>query len=289
MATAIGLKKLGLLALIALSASLAHADDNFIIGGVEIQNGDPILTSTVLLYDGSYLCTGSLIAEDLIVTAAHCVLKPINVKKLHVFFTTSLSQPGAANGALPVVEAIANPNYNPKSDVNNNDIAMIKINGPLPSGYGPAQLMSRNDALQTGETVVLAGFGESNPTAASGQQNGAGTLRKVDVQIQNAQFSPTEVLVNQTQGGGACHGDSGGPAFASRNGQLLLWGITSRAYPDNQAAAVDCNQGSVYTDILEQADFVNQAGQQLRGDTMNSGSEDSTGTGITTGIRHRRK
>jgi secreted trypsin-like serine protease len=292
-----GLKKLGLLAAVALSASVAQANmENLIIGGVNVESGDPVLTSTILLYDGNYLCTGSLIAPDLIVSAAHCVLKPINLKKMRVYFTTDISSPNAAQGSLAVVSAIANPNYAPNQDTNNNDISVIKIDGPLPSGYAPAQLMSVSDKLQNGQTAILAGFGESTPGGPQGSNDGAGTLREVQVQIENADFSPTEVLVNQTQGRGACHGDSGGPAFIEENGQLLLWGVTSRAYPDNQAAAVDCDQGSVYTDILEQAQFVDQAAQQLRGQSS-SNSGDDNGAQAPTGSsdkgggsrRHKKK
>ena len=57
-------------------------------------------------------------------------------------------------------------------------------------------------------------------------------------------------------------GDSGGPAFAERNGQLYLWGVTSRGYPERSPD--DCAHEAVYTRITEQARFVENAARELR-------------------------
>src|SRR4051812_3490531 len=68
-------------------ASLNAVDEISIIGGTEVQQGDPVLKSTVAIFDGSALCTGSIIDQDLVVTAAHCISDP---SRMAVLFTTDL-------------------------------------------------------------------------------------------------------------------------------------------------------------------------------------------------------
>ena len=81
------------------------------------------------------------------------------------------------------------------------------------------------------------------------------------MKILNAQYGKTEVEMNQTQGKGACHGDSGGPAFVVSGGQYYLFGVTSRG-PSNQPD--NCASAGIYTNILAHLDFIQSASEQLR-------------------------
>ena len=47
------------------------------------------------------------------------------------------------------------------------------------------------------------------------------------------------MILDQEDGSGACHGDSGGPAFFEKDGKTYLLGVTNRSYPDG--APDDCN------------------------------------------------
>jgi hypothetical protein len=204
---------------------------------------------------------------------------------MKVYFTTNIEDQSAYSvGGLA---AIANPNYNPRASKNANDVSLIKFPGGLPAGYEPAKILPPSVHLQDGETVTLAGYGESDP--GQGGNNGAGILRKVDVSIKNATYSQSEVLLDQTQGRGSCHGDSGGPAFVEMNGELYLWGVTSRAYPNNQDAAVNCDQGAIYTEFDAQGQFVNAAQAQLENGTVAQPTDPSNdGSGSGSG-KHRRR
>jgi len=241
------------LGILALTASAAASQD-FIIGGVEVSSSDPVAASTVALYDGSALCTGSIIAKDLVVTAAHCI--PTDAKTLKVYFRTDLY---AAGKSAKVVDAVVNPGYQGEnsSGPDENDIALVRFSGNLPSGYAPATLLPERDTLRNGETVTLAGYGINEAQTS----NGAGVLRRVDVTISNASFGKTEVLFDQTAGKGACHGDSGGPAFATIQSKLYLFGVTNRGYPDD--APDDCAHQAVYTNIISQMTFLNSAANKM--------------------------
>ena len=69
------------LAIVLLLAFNAEAGIDFdtdfhpqaVINGIKVQKGDPITLSTVAIDTGSGFCTGSLITNDVVVTAAHCV------------------------------------------------------------------------------------------------------------------------------------------------------------------------------------------------------------------------
>src|SRR5262249_6612340 len=130
--------------------------------------------------------------------------------------------------------------------------------GGLPSGYAPNEILGDERLLKRNETVVLAGFGITN----SGTHAGAGVLRATQVRIADESFGKTEVLLDQTDGRGACHGDSGGPAYLQQGSSLLLWGVTSRGYPNR--APDDCVHESVYTKISDHLDFLNEAARKLR-------------------------
>ncbi|MES2965567.1 MAG: trypsin-like serine protease, partial [Bdellovibrionota bacterium] len=89
---------------------------------------------------------------------------------------------------------------------------------------------------------TLSGYGNSNGKAGTG----AGKLRWVETTIKKADYTKSEILVEQSKGKGACHGDSGGPAYVKVDGTLVLIGVTSRGVDD---ANNDCSVSAAYTSI----------------------------------------
>lgn len=254
------------LAVLFFVSNISYATQEFIVGGQLVAEGDPVQSSTVALFDGEGLCSGSLVSADLIVTAGHCVTK--NWRNMRVLFgldVRAMLNPNSRGGAeAQVVGALVNPGFHGDSGrVDQDDIALVRFEGGLPQGYAPAALLPTGAQLQNGETVLLAGYGITEPQSAAGAGGTAGVLRKVEVQILKANFGRTEVLLDQTHGTGACHGDSGGPAFAEVEGRMFLWGVTSRGYPSR--APDDCAHDSVYTNIDAQLQFLHEAANQLQG------------------------
>ena len=230
-------------------------EDNLIIGGHLVTKKSEIAATTVSLLDARQgtLCTASILSEDVALTAAHCIDGDPNDMQLSF---------GPKSGGLetrPIVEMIASPNWkNHRHDeFNNGDIALVKFSGGLPKGISPVTIMKTNHHLSDGEIVILAGFGITN-----GSGSGAGRLRSVEVKIAKAQYSQTEVSLDQTKRKGACHGDSGGPAFTQDNsGGLQIWGITSRGIND---PSNHCVGESVYTRIQPYARWINSVVRKWR-------------------------
>ncbi len=228
-----------------------------IIGGTDADGTEEFAPTVALLYDraGRFLCTTSILSESLLVTAAHCLKNP--AENLVLVFGTHINAP---NRELRDVAAYAvSPLWAFRQDEMRNagDIAMVKFSGGLPSGYKPAELLTDVAALQDGGTVLLAGYGQSNAVAKSG----SGQLRYVEVNILDRQFSETEVTLDQTQGRGACHGDSGGPAYVRVNGRLMLWGVTNRGIEVRPGP--HCDETAVYASIPAYSQWLNQTAQQL--------------------------
>lgn len=231
-----------------IGGQIVGGPNHWIIGGELVPVIDPVLTSTVAVTAGGSICTGSLIDKDIIVTAGHCVSES---SEMNVVFTRDLEATGVT--AL-VAGVIRHPYYNPFVSKDNADIAVLKIEEPLPKGYAPAAMLPTTTKLKNGQTTLLAGFGISNAFT----HVGAGILRKVAVKIQDNAYSRSEVALDQTLGKGACHGDSGGPAFVlAKNGKLQLWGVTSRGGPDH--APDDCAHLGIYTKLNSHRTFIKKA------------------------------
>jgi secreted trypsin-like serine protease len=277
-----------------LVSALAFADggdQDFVVGGTLVKAGDPIASSTVLIVGesaqinpktgkpqtdpktgqpimGTYFCSGSIIAKDIVVSAAHCVADdvkyPTDPSKIVIVFATKLpmSGPDQIDASSPAIRKITGYKYDPQwtgtqtalNGPDAHDLSILHFDGDLPAGYAPATLLDSRADLTSGEKIEIAGYGITSPNDQTGKS--AGTLRKVALTLKGA-YGQTEEMVNDTRTKGSCSGDSGGPAFVTVNGQLYLWGATSRG---EQSCAVD----TIYTNINAFSDFISSSEAALR-------------------------
>ncbi|WII72471.1 trypsin-like serine protease [Bdellovibrio sp. 22V] len=235
-----------------------------IIGGTEVQAGDKVQESIVAVYDPveGQLCTGSLLPNNLVLTAAHCI--GAYPEEMYIFFDTKLE---ATSFKLKVDKVEISPYWQERQyeKKDTGDIALIHFVGQVPAGYKPAKFLSatnKKKLLKKDATVILAGYGISN--GVSGE--GAGILRVTSVKVSDPEFSTSEIKLDQRDGTGACHGDSGGPAFLEIKGKLYLWGVTSRGVDDKNN---DCSQFSAYTSALFYKTWINRMANKLATSLVN--------------------
>jgi Trypsin len=164
------------------------------------------------------LCTGTALARDLVLTAAHCVTRSGR-------YTVLAYQ----NGQAIPARAIAR---HPRFDFSNYlasrataDVALVKLDGPLPDVIVPAALAAAR-RVQVGETLTIAGFG----TVAAGSALGLRVPRMAKLTVTGTPGSLQIRLYdnatrNRRAGLGACTGDSGAPAFDGE-GPLVI-GVVS--------------------------------------------------------------
>ncbi len=222
-------------------------------------------------------CTASLIAKNVVVTAAHCLLTPkpgLSLVGAVVYFGTDQSEVmkqvslGDKSNLRQIDGVLRNSNYKPGMNGTNNDIGLIRFAGELPAGF---QLASRatvanTSALKAGSTLTLAGFGLSqykmDPTSGKLAGTGSGVLRQIDnMVVTSVSADGDEITLDQSQDRGACHGDSGGPAYAVDpvTQKNILIGITSRTTDPRGL----CAQNSIYTAVSGYAAWIDAGLVQL--------------------------
>jgi secreted trypsin-like serine protease len=246
-------------AMFCFVSSQAFASVQPIIGGTQVTASDFISKTVVALVstssEGQALCTASLVAPDLAITAAHCVRDQNNAPKAMLTLIFGLDIRASSRVLRQVDRAEIPKEWNPTSTSNSDtsDVALIHFSGGMPAGFVPSDLMPFDQALNPGQAVILAGYGITDAQANDGE----GVLHKTSVTVINENFSPTEVELDQTHGGGACHGDSGGPAYLIIGGHPYLFGITSRG-------GGECDQDVIYSKISAYSDWFASAVAAIR-------------------------
>src|SRR5664280_429802 len=154
------------------------------------------------------LCTGTVLARDLVLTAAHCVAGKLDYQ-VKTFQT----------GQTIAVRAIA---LHPRFDLASyaaslssarSAVARLKLAVPLNDLILPAKLAPAR-RVAVGETLTIAGFG----VTAAGTARGLGIPRMATLAVTGKPGSLQIRLYdlatrNQRIGLGACTGDSGSPVF----------------------------------------------------------------------------
>jgi secreted trypsin-like serine protease len=208
------------LACFLASCAPAHA----IVGGAREAGaiGDHIVMVVGIRGNRGTLCTGTALAHDLVLTAAHCVAPQGHYQVL------------AGRGARP--NAIARIALHPRYDGRNYtrgkvtaDVALIKLARPLPARIVPAALGGGEDGTVTsGDRLVVAGYG----VTVIGRDSSTGVARMATLVATGRPGSLQVRLIDPATRGerlglGGCIGDSGGPAFRDNNGLLRVIGVVS--------------------------------------------------------------
>ena len=241
--------------------SLDAQSDNAIVGGEKVARLSPIGRHTVGLYESKigYICSGTLIAPNLVLTAAHCI--DPQAKNLAVVFDTEIKK-ASKDRTRAVVDYRINPLWltNQNEVRNTGDIAVLRFEGRAPAGYEPAPLLGDSQYLRNGATSTMAGYGLSWTFVIGA---GSGTLRSTNLKIDDNNFSETEVMIGQSVKRGICSGDSGGPAYMQINGRLHVWGVASRGDSIPLLLAPKCMLFSVFTRVDVYQDWILQASAEL--------------------------
>jgi secreted trypsin-like serine protease len=240
---------------------LACGTASAITNGTPDGNNHPYV-GVIELTDGKerWLCSGSLLSQTLVLTAAHCTF---GANAARVSFDENPTSASTFVSGTPAT----NPNFSPDQRYREvggvpgsflSDVGVIVLppDSPVPTSYASLPAPGVVDTLLNKTPLDLVGYGVNEKVR---QGVGAPTWDWTDGTIRRM-YAPTEsvsgesasdkyhikIALNASQGsGGTCFGDSGGPVLVRGTNQIL--GLTSFGTNHNCAGT----GYSLRVDILE--------------------------------------
>ena len=232
-----------------------------IVGGINAQQGEVPFIVSLRKY-GEHFCGGSLIKDNWVLTAAHCVEGGGNPD--YILMGSLKSNETYDSQKLSVAKVIMHPNYN-KHTTSGSDFALIKLKNPVTTEL--AELNQEKLETNSVKQFSVAGWGY---LSESGYIT-APELQIVDVpyveqnkceqQFQNIETSETPYLDSTMFCAGydegkkdACQGDSGGPIFYKdqTTKKFVLVGVVSWGY-----GCAKANVSGVYSNIATEHSWIN--------------------------------
>ncbi len=231
-----------------------------IVGGTVVAADDPDQQLVVMLKmrkgEKESVCTGTLIGERVILTAAHCV-ENVHVENIHPFFVTGAGCP--VNQVRPtrgeVIRKLVHRGFDgtPQSL---SDLALLYLADSAPTEQ--RRLPIAKTERPTQDQVMLIGFGITRETARDSQ-----VLRRISKSWQqDLQPRGRALVIDQTKGsGGFCRGDSGAPVIGESWGEPQVWAVNSANVgitPDTE-----CQTMSLAMDTRVFADWIQRNQHRL--------------------------
>ncbi|KAJ1885902.1 hypothetical protein LPJ81_006807, partial [Coemansia sp. IMI 209127] len=271
----LGLSAALLAALPALTAGSDVAQNARIAGGEVAPTGDFQFVAYVEGYrndlDGS-ICTGSLIAPNVVLTAAHCTISPMGFSYTASQMKVSFSHTPDALDVLSNGYNVTKVEPNSEFDQNTlrNDVALLILASDIPSSVAsPVKLYAGE--VGAGTQLTAAGYGLTIPdddysVATQLMEVSLTAATQAFCASRDDDYDPTLYLcTDDNTGRRVCPGDSGGPLSVASGDGYALVGITdfisisSSDTDANRTALELCseeNSGSFFTRAYAYVDWI---------------------------------
>ncbi len=178
---------------------------------------------------GGTVCTGSLIAPTIVLTAGHCVAPGTSYR---IVDNTTVPP-----RLVTAQKAVMHPQFSMQAMLAHRataDVALLQLPSTV-SGKSPARLGVLRSPVAPGARFTIAGVG----VTTSGGDAGIGTVRVAALTVTGQPGTLQMRLVdpvtqNKRSGLGACTGDSGSPVFEDQpNGPTIVGVVSWSTGPNN--------------------------------------------------------
>lgn len=215
-----------------------------IIGGAPTSRSAYLATGALLADiagEQRLLCTGTLVAPDAVLTAAHCVDPELigdAVPSFTLELDVSVGVPAASlyTGA----KVLPHPDFDPAAGGFElgmpHDVGLLLLADPVPVGTLARLPRASDPTPAVGDRVELCGYGYGSRGPLGLKRDGTTVI---------ADVAPWELLLSGAEIVNPCHGDSGGPVFGALDGGgEVVTGVMSRG-----VAVDDCSSGGIVTRV----------------------------------------
>jgi hypothetical protein len=222
------------------------------VGATLATDGGSTVALRIERPSGNVVCTGTLVAPSVVLTAAHCIEDQTRVRVLTGQLDRSVTPPPADDFVATRVRESRDFEKGSKT-TKPNDLAFIDL------GRNATRPVAGIQAKRpkAGSTGFSRGYGTTDETADGKVPEGAASplLREATVGIVACGKSDyadvfCSKFTSSTPDAGPCRGDSGGPLLTASQGKLV--GVYS-------GTAKGCRGVSTYIDLAMHDEFVGEA------------------------------
>ncbi|XP_039765594.1 vitellin-degrading protease-like [Pararge aegeria] len=214
---------------IGYAASKPLEEDTRIVGGEDVDITE-VPYQVSLLSRGRHSCGGAIIDNDIILTAAHCVIGS-SARNLQIRAGSSSSQTGGQ--LYQVGDFVFNPEFTySKMD---SDVAILWLATQLEfsDSVAPIPLFDAGEEINDGDLTVVSGWGNTRENGGTPRTLQVALIPKVSAEVCSDAYAPrytitpTMICAGMPEGGkDACQGDSGGPLVNSgKLAGIVSWGL----------------------------------------------------------------
>ncbi|XP_049294231.1 transmembrane protease serine 9-like [Anopheles funestus] len=215
-----------------------------------------------------YKCGGSIIDENTILTAAHCVftsgVKRASEVSIHVG-RNHIKEDAEYTQIHDAQDIIVHPKF--RSGTIYNDIALIKLDTSITWSkfVQPVCLWNLDESWNTivGKNGTIVGFGltEANTVSENLKQTLVGVIDGLkcvekDRDVFGNQLTSNMICAGGQEGAIACSGDSGGGMFFEIEGKWFVRGIVSFTPRLTVDGLCDASTYTAFTDVSKYMDWI---------------------------------